>query len=272
MTLTQLINGRPEDQISASDRGLFYGDGLFETVRVQQGHLCLWSLHLQRLRSGCERLGIAVPDSTLLEHEAVSLLCGEDLEVIKIIVTRGVGQRGFAVTGTESPTRIVMHQKFPRYKSDFWRSGIRMRFCRTRLAIQPALAGLKHLNCLQQVLARREWDDPEIQEGIMLNNDNEVVEGCMSNIFLVKNNRIMTPDLSLCGVAGVMRHHILKLAQDLGIELDITSVTPQDLRDAEEIFVSNSLIGVWPVRQLEQHLYTVGPITQEIMERLQYFR
>ena len=272
MTSTVLVNGNAESHVSVLDRGLMYGDGLFETIRVQKTELCLWEKHVQRLLSGCERLGIPAPDPIKLKRESESLLKlrhNGNLAVIKIIITRGEGHRGYVFPKNPTPNRIVILQEFPDYAEDNWVRGVKVCWCKTRLAVQPALAGLKHLNCLQQVLARNEWQDGEIMEGFMLDNQDRVVEGCMSNIFLVKNGELITPDLSECGVSGVMRQRILELARDNDIQIHITSVSKEDILLADELFISNSLIEIWPVRQLDQKVYKPGPVTKQFMKRLQ---
>lgn len=270
MTQTVLINGQAQSEISVLDRGLLYGDGLFETIRVARGKVCLWSQHMQRLTYGCTRLGLPQPDVGGLAAEVESLIKDQDQAVIKILLTRGEGQRGFASPKPVHVTRIVLLQPFPDDYKDRAKRGIKTILCRTRLAKQPVLAGLKHLNCLQQVMARNEWDDPEIMEGFMLDESDNVIEGCMSNVFVVDKGKLFTPDLASCGVAGVVRECILSLAQDLGLELDIKKISKQQFLQADEIFISNSLIGVWPVNQLEQRILPVGSITQRIMEHLVY--
>ena len=273
MTEKILINGKAASVISVFDRGLLYGDGLFETIRVVEGKPRLWQQHMQRLEQGCQKLGLPSPDRECLAKEVASLLekaAQEEQAVIKIIWTRGQGPRGFAGSVKAQATRIVMLQAFPEYSSDYASAGVKTRICSTRLAKQPALAGLKHLNCLQQVLARNEWTDPDIAEGFMLDEQENVIEGCMSNVFMVYQGRLQTPDLSSCGVAGVVRHSIIQLVQDLDLPLDIKTIGKQQLIQSEEIFICNSLVGIWPVKQLQQRKLPVGSITRQIMEHLVY--
>jgi len=136
------------------------------------------------------------------------------------------------------------------------------------LPINSALAGIKHLNRLDQVIARNEWRCHSIHEGIMLDADGYVVEGTMSNLFLVKNGKLMTALLDRAGVAGIMRSVILEQARLRAIDLEIRRIRLNELITADEIFLTNSVIGVWPVRQFETRRYQVGPLALEIQDWL----
>lgn len=179
-----LINGQDSTTLSAQDRGLLYGDGLFETIAIRNGAPLRWERHLQRLMLGCERLGIPCPDVTTLTLESLDLCKGHDRAVLKLIVTRGVGGRGYRAPAQLQPTRILARHPWPDYP-DHARDGVRVRLCDMRLAQQPALAGIKHLNRLEQVLARAEWNDEDIAEGLLFDREDHVIEATMSNLFLV---------------------------------------------------------------------------------------
>ncbi len=259
-----LINGQISALISAEDRGLLYGDGLFETLAVQNCYPQFWEKHIQRLNLGCVRLGIPVPDPAILHEEALTVCREAHRAVLKIIVTRGSGGRGYRCRSTENPTRIVaLHSSFD-YPADFKQQGIAVRVCSTKLGSNPALAGIKHLNRLEQVLARNEWDDPGIAEGLMCDNSGRVIEGTMTNVFIVQDGRLLTPDLSQCGVAGIMRELVMETAAEMALPVSITGLSVDDMMRAQEIFLCNSLIGLWPVRQLEELSLPVGQITRRI--------
>lgn len=277
-----LINGHPTEQLSALDRGFQYGDGLFETLRVVNGQPQHWSRHMARLASGCERLGIATPDLECLRTEAESLcrtfVDGNDIQgcgVLKITVTRGSGGRGYAFTGSLEPTRVVSISPAPIFPASHASQGVKLRLCKMHLGHNPRLAGIKHLNRLEQVLARAEWDDPDIAEGVLLDHQNHVIEGTMSNLFCVQTREgaqptLLTPELSRCGVRGVTRDRILEIAAQLDIPSRETDLSLTDLRQASEVFISNSLIGIWPVRELMEHVYPVGPISHRLREALEH--
>jgi len=264
-----LINGQAADSISVLDRGLQYGDGLFETMAVIDGACPFWDAHMQRLQQGCRRLQLPIPDTSLLQAEAHALIRNEKRAVLKLILSRGEGGRGYRYPDPVQPRRIFMRHPWPDYPQQNGREGVQVRFCTTTLARQPALAGLKHLNRLEQVLARNEWQDAQIAEGLMLEENGSVIgknviEGTMSNVFMLQNDILYTPDLSACGVAGIMRETILELARNAGMTVCITNITKDHLCEADEIFLTNSLIGLWPVNRLEGQTFAVGEISRHL--------
>jgi len=264
-----LVNGREQTHIAVGDRGLQYGDGLFETIAVVAGRPRWWQRHWQRLAAGCERLAIDCVDHTRVWDEVCKVCDGIEQGVLKVIVTRGEGGRGYRPAVGGEATRILAIYPWPNYPDAYRRQGVAMRFCTTRLGHNTALAGLKHLNRLEQVLARREWDDPEIVEGVMLDGDEHVIAGTMSNLFMVNNGQLRTPALSHCGVAGVMRGIILDLAAEAGIPREQITLNRRDLLQADEVFMTNALIGIWPVRRIEQQEYEIGPLTASLHKRLE---
>ncbi len=262
-----LVNGQPGDQIDATDRGLYYGDGLFETIAVRNGKTELWSAHMARLAEGCSRLGIAQPDLSLLAEEAAQLCADAEKAVLKIIITRGSGGRGYRAPEATQPTRLLQLHPWPAMADEA--TPFNLRRCRTTLGSNPALAGMKHLNRLEQVLARNEWNDESIQEGVMTDSHGNVIEGISSNLFAVRNGKLMTPNLSHSGVAGVMREKVLALAKELGIASEITTIHCDEMSQMDEIFMSNSILGIRPVARYEQTDYGDNPVTKKLMQALQ---
>jgi 4-amino-4-deoxychorismate lyase len=265
--MTILVNGRAADTLTVADRGLHYGDGLFETVAVQRGEPRLWNRHMQRLSEGCRRLGLPAPDIAVLRAETRRVAGESERAAVKIILTRGQAGRGYRTKGPVVPTRIVLPRPWPEYPPEWARHGVAVRWCETRLARQPRLAGLKHLNRLEQVLARAEWHD-EVAEGLMRDAEGSVIEGTMSNLFVVRAGTLVTPDLSQSGVAGVMRAEVLERAAALGIPCRVETVGVAAVEAAEALFLTNSLIGIWPVQRLESRVYEVGQITQALQQAL----
>lgn len=245
-----LVNGIESNSISIIDRSVQYGDGLFETIAIIEGQPVLWEQHIQRLMHGCERLDISAPDPSLLHKEALRLAVGKKKAVLKIIYTRGSGGRGYRKPESPQPARILSIASWPDYPEDLKKIGVVLRLCETRLGNNPTLAGLKHLNRLEQVLARSEWSDPAINEGLMLDFHGHLIEGTMTNVFFVRNEVLCTPLLKSCGVAGVMRDRVLQQAEKQRLATLIDEFTPADLLQADEVFLTNSLIGIWPVRQI----------------------
>jgi len=265
---TILVNGEPASTVSVFDRGFQFGDGLFETIPVYRGVPLLWERHLARLARGAARLGIVAPSPDLLTSEAQRLCAagGDGRAVIKIILTRGIGTRGYAADSASAPTRVVYRTPWPDYPAESARDGVSLHVCDTPLSGNPRLAGIKHLNRLEQVLARAEWRN-EHADGIMC-HDGNVIEGTRSNVFIVADQMLRTPDVSACGVEGVMRAVVLETASRLGIRCEVARLTLADLDQASEIFITNSLIGAWPVRHVRARNYSVGPVTRTIQEAI----
>jgi len=244
-----LIDGSEADCLTVADRGLQYGDGLFETLAVRGGEPCLWHAHFDRLSRGAGRLGIPCPPRELLLQECRQL-AGESTGVLKIILTRGSGGRGYGPPETPQPSRILTLHPWPDYPTDWGEQGVEVIFCRTPLGENPVLAGLKHLNRLEQVLARSEWWDREIAEGLMQDGKGRIIGGTRSNLFLARAGRLLTPRLDTCGIAGTVRDLVLRIGDNLGIEVLERDIMRADLAAADGLFLTNALIGVWPVRRL----------------------
>lgn len=266
--MSTLINGQESRNLPVTDRGLQYGDGVFETIALRRGEPLLWQRHLQRLAEGCARLGLRKPDDSLLRQELNRIAGNEARAVAKIILTRGSGGRGYQPDGDAEQTRIVQRLPWPVYPADA-QHGVRVRWCTTRLAQQPRLAGIKHLNRLECVLARAEWQD-DYAEGLMRDSEGLVIEGTKTNLFLVcADGTLVTPDLSQSGVAGVMRAQVLDSVASLGLRCRVQAVDMDLVNAAQELFLTNSLIGLWPVAQLEARRYVVGQVSQKIQAALQ---
>lgn len=184
--------------------------------------------------------------------------------VLKIIVTRGAGGRGYRWPDVPLPTRVLSFHTRPDYPPDWAAVGVASRLCRTRLGVNPALAGIKHLNRLEQVLARNEWSDPGIQEGLLLDTLGWMVEGTMSNLFLLRDGQLETPRLDRCGVTGVMRELVMELANSMGMAVREVRCRLSQVLQADEIFLTNSLIGVWPVRRLDDREWLPGIRTRRL--------
>jgi 4-amino-4-deoxychorismate lyase len=246
------INGRKSTKIDYRDRGLQYGDGVFETMRVRRGQVRLLEYHLERLYAGCRQLDIAGPSPLALRRELVRTAALRGEGVLKLIVTRGPSPRGYRPTGRERCTRILALQALPKTVLADGPTPARVRLCATPLGLNPRLAGLKTLNRLESVVARAEWNDARIWEGLMRDVDENIVCGTMSNLFLRSGSTLMTPVLDRCGVAGVMRRWILETAGDLRLKPVERRIRWQDLSEAEEVFMSNAVVGLRSVGVIER--------------------
>jgi 4-amino-4-deoxychorismate lyase len=245
-----LINGKRTARIHPQDRGLQYGDGVFRTMRTTAGRIHWWADHYAKLAADAGALNLDCPAEDLLRGECLEAAQGADC-VIKLTLTRGTGPRGYLPPADARPTRLVHAAPLPEYPASFASDGVQVRWCSLKLGHQPRLAGIKHLNRLENVLARAEWSDPEIAEGLLLDEAGWVIGGVMSNILVVRGKTLFTPDLGQCGVAGVARMRILREAQRNGMTVRIAPMRPQDIYKADELCLCNSLIGVRRIRSID---------------------
>lgn len=236
-----LIDGMPGNMISIRDRGLLYGDGVFRTLRAVGGVALHWPLHYRKLSQDCAGIGIACPDFGLLDAELQTLLRSHPDSVYKVIVTRGLSVRGYAPSAHAAPTHLWDVSPAPDYPEHAASLGL----CSLRLGLQPRLAGIKHLNRLENVLAAAECTGYD--EGLLQDSDGRVIEGVRSNLFLFLGNALVTPDLARCGVAGVQRERVIAHAQGLGFSVEVRDVALDELCRADELFLANSVFGLWPV-------------------------
>lgn len=274
MNVVSLENGKLSSSVAIRDRGLAYGDGVFETIRVVAGNAEFLNEHLLRLQSGCERLAIPL-DRLRLQREIQQLLTANTfpLAVLKITVTRGGQQRGYRYMPDAEENRYLLLEEIAEAPFVRMQQGVKLAVCNHRLPDNPALAGIKHLNRLDNVLARAEWSDTHIDEGLMLDSGGRVIEGTMSNLFLVKAQQLITPDLQRCGVAGIMRQIVLEnLAPALGLVTSIRQVQLSDLQHCDEAFICNSLIGICPVLALGCMPLSTGTVTTSLQQQLEVVR
>ncbi|MFN3398577.1 MAG: aminodeoxychorismate lyase [Sulfurimicrobium sp.] len=261
-----LVDGIPADVVSVNDRGLLYGDGVFRTLKRVAGITLCWARQYGKLAADCAALDLRCPDAAILESELGRL--PPDC-VAKIIVTRGRAARGYAVAPDALPTRVVTSGSLPFYPQSYVTQGVKVRLCGLRLASQPRLAGIKHLNRLENVLARMEWDDPAIAEGLLLDAAGDVIEGTMSNVFCYRAGVLHTPDLSGCGVAGVQRERILDFAARSGMAARVAKLPLDMLMEADEIMLCNSVIGLWPVREFNGRTWEIGGVAARLRQWLE---
>lgn len=250
-----LINGSFDQTISVFDRGFSYGDGVFRTMKIRNGLPVSWPFHYQKLVADCAAIGIVCPSAELLMADLQKLfekeLFSEDLtQVAKIIITRGEGERGYAPPVITVPTRVLIKSGLPHYAESNYDKGVQLHVCHIKLAAQAKLAGIKHLNRLENVLARMEWREDTIFDGLLLDQSGNVIECTMSNVFARFGSELLTPDLSQCGVSGITRQRILGLGGVLGLNVGVKSLTLEQILQADEIIICNSLFGAFQVTQI----------------------
>lgn len=263
-----LINGVPGDQVSIHDRGLQYGDGVFRTLRILNGHVLHWPRHYHKLQQDCAALKLPCPEAALLLDELQRLATQQPDATAKIVITRGPGARGYAPAEHPVPTRILSLAPPLSYPADFYTQGIRLHVCGLRLGHQPRLAGIKHLNRLENVLASAEWNGTGAAEGLLLDIAGNVIEGTRCNLFMVHSGELITPDLSRCGVAGVQRERVMEWAATNGLPCRTGQFGLAELLAADEVFLVNSIIGLWPVRELQGRSWSRHPVSREVQEWL----
>jgi 4-amino-4-deoxychorismate lyase len=264
MSVTVLINGEPTRCIDFADRGFQYGDGVFTTILVRRGVPLFLHRHFMRLEQDCRRLMIPFPGSECLIEDIETLCRLKPDGVLKIQITRGIGGRGYRLPADAVATRVLSLHPLPDHPPELRENGVAVRICKVRLGINPALAGIKHMNRLEQILARAEWNSNPIREGLMLDAEGHVTEGTMSNLFLIRCGVLRTPKIDRCGVAGIMRSVVMEMGRAQGMAVEEGRLTLEDLFGADEVFLTNCVIGLWPVCRCEACGFTVGPMSREI--------
>lgn len=264
MTAVCLVNGIAGAAIDPLDRGLQYGDGVFRTLRVEAGQPRWLDAQLAKLSADAAALGIAAPAASVWRDDLERLSSRLARGVLRLSLTRGAGARGYRPPATATPTRIMMYDPTPPL-SDRWPAcGLHLRLCDLRLSEQPRLAGIKHLNRLENVMARSEWDDPDLHEGVLRDAHDRVISGVMSNLFFWRRARLCTPRLNRCGVAGVTRDRLMQRAVEAGIVVEENDFGLDEVLTADEVMLSNSVFGLrrvfrlghqeWPQPVVSVHL------------------
>lgn len=249
-----LVNGVQQNNIDVESRGLAYGDGIFTTAKIVNGHIYFLAEHIQRLTSSCEKLGLSVPNQVELSKQLSQVAQSYSLAVLKVIITAGNGGRGYARASSIKNDIIIMVHDYPNHYDTLALKGINLGISKQQLGINPMLSGLKHLNRLEQVLLRQELvtlqgkgkgkGKNDIDDLVVTNVNNEVIEATSANLFFWCNDQLITPNISNSGVNGIMRQVILQYYP----QAIIKKVTLADLAQAQGIFICNCVMGIMPVR------------------------
>lgn len=266
----RLLNGEVQEVISMADRAFQFGDGVFRTLRCEGGKIEFWARHYARLQQDCAVLGLDCPAEEILLDDLRRLQPVD--AALKIIITRGETARGYLAPPALPVNRIVQVAALPVYPDFLQQQGASLRICSTRASWQPALAGVKHLNRLENVLARREWSDPAIFEGLMLGRDGEVVEGVMSNVLVLRDSILSTPKLDQSGVSGVMLEAVLDAAAQDGFKTEKRVLMPDELASADAIWLTNSLMGLLPVSSLCDRHFAAHPAQSLLLSAVNELR
>lgn len=266
------VNGLPQTHISLGDRSFQYGDGCFTTIKTKKGELEHWQAHVERMEACLKTLHIPFPDWSQVFDWAMKAVLNDELAGIKIHISRGTGGRGYSPSGIEGPVVTISNFAFPSHYSSWQENGVPLGVSETRLGIQPLLAGHKHNNRIEQVLAKAEIEGTEFTDAVTLNVQNHVIETTMANLFWVKDKKVYTPDLSLSGVAGVMRRKVLEFLQTNGYPVQVATFELSDLLNADEVLMCNSLLGVAPVSGIStpdnKIDFPIGKLTRRLQGNL----
>ena len=275
-----MINGVSADYLSINDRAIHYGDGLFETILCSHNKLLYWKQHYQRLKLSSIKLKLNCPDEALLLDDIKKLLGGIECSdnhiiAIKIIVSRGAGERGYQFSKGNNENRIVMLSTLDAGYSPLHSGELSigdLYVCEQQVSINESLAGIKHLNRLENVLARNEWQNSTVNnniiDGLMVNANGHVIECTMSNLFAVKDKHLLTPDLKLSGINGIMRDLIINIARENNIEVASVNLTLEEIFNMDELFITNSLIGMKAVNKIVDQQYLSHSFTNLIFNEL----
>ena len=262
--MTTWVNGVPSKMIDLRDRGFQYGDGIFTTLPLRDGAPLFLERHLERLSRDAARLHLPPLDLDPLRLDIRAISASERSGILKIHITRGMGGRGYQSPDPVEPTVVLQLHPEPKQTDDRG-EGVRVTLLHTRLGLNPRLAGIKHMNRLEQIIGRAEWRDEAIAEGLMLDLEDFLIEGTRTNVFLVKDGVLLTPLLDRSGIAGVMRSLMFEGGEALGFKVRECRLTLKDLMAADEVFLTNSVIGIWPVRAIDALTLAVGPCTMRMM-------
>ena len=262
MTPIVLINGAKQSKISIFNRNSQFGDGLFETCLVENKKILFWTNHFARLNRGCEQLKISKVDESvwLSDVKKALSLCSYDRCVVKLILSRGESLRGYGFKDDIKPVRAVIVLEL---QNTTLNNLFSLEYCQSGYNSNPKLAGIKHCNRLEQVLARAGLKS---DEGIMLDENHNVISVTQGNIYAIHGNTLITPKLDKCGVEGTRRAIILDLAKLLGIKVKVDTLSAKELVQADEVFISNSIIGIQSIRQIGDIGLGESPITKKIKD------
>ena len=243
-----LINGLEQDTLPASDRAIQFGDGCFTTARILDGDVCLLEAHIRRLQHGCEKLMIPFMHWDTLRQEMCQLAIGKDSGVLKVIISRGSGGRGYSAASCLNPTRILSVSAYPAHYSRWREDGVTLTLSPVRLGRNPMLAGLKHLNRLEQVLIRTHLEQTDADEALVLDSEGFITECCAANLLWRKGSDVFTPSLEQAGVNGIMRQFCMHQLARAGFRVVEVNAKEEALLSADEVVICNALMPVVPVR------------------------
>ncbi|HCH49784.1 MAG TPA: aminodeoxychorismate lyase [Proteus sp.] len=247
------VNGQQQKTVDASDRAVQFGDGCFTTLLVENNQPIMLSAHIERLKQGCEALFLPFPDWNWLKNHIIDIATTIETSkgVIKVIISRGIGGRGYSSKGFIAPTIITSHSLYPYHYLNQQLSGVLLGMSPILLGKNSMLAGIKHLNRLEQILIKHHLETTKFDDVLVCDNEGYLIEANASNLFWRKGHSIFTPNLTASGVNGIMRQQILQFAKQRTWDIHVVKEKPQTLFDADEVWLTNALMPIIPVAQIE---------------------
>ena len=260
------VNGKQVETVELSDRSFQYGDGCFTTMLTLTGQIQNWPLHIERMQACLDLLDISAPDWTVIKKWLDNAARPDKFAGLKLHISRGSGGRGYNPAGVSAPTVTISDFVFPEHYHQWREHGVELGICKHKIGLNPLLAGHKHNNRLEQVLLRAEIGQLGYQDGVVCDIHDNVVETTMANLFWVKGHTLYTPGMEMCGVAGVIRRMIIQDAQARGLKVLTGEFKLDNLGNADEVFMTNSVLGVAPVIKIGQSEFKIGPVTRQYQE------
>ena len=255
-----IINGKEQSNISIFNRNFQYGDGLFETCVVKNNQILFWEKHLSRLDIGCRKLKIKnIEEEIWLKDikKALSLTSKKNC-VLKLILSRGNSQRGYSYPDDILPVRVVIASEMKNVQA---KESFSLEYASSGYHSNPNLAGIKHCNRIEQILARSSL---KRDEAIMLDENQNIISVTQGNIYFIFGQSLVTPKLDRCGVIGSRRSLILELAESIELNVEEGNVSMNDAKKADEAFISNSIMGIKSVNSIEEYQLPKKMITEQI--------
>ena len=262
MNQVVLINGEELSEVSIFSRNFQFGDGLFETCIGRDGKILFWSKNFDRLNFGCEKLNINKISESIWLHDikrALNLFTKKHF-ILKLILSRGNSLRGYGYKDDIEPTRVVIISEMQKSKVN---KVFSLEYSKSGYHSNPKLAGIKHCNRLEQILARSSLSS---NEAIMLDEKENVISVTQGNIYFIFENTLLTPKLDRCGVIGSRRSLILELARSIKLDAMESDISMDQIQKADEVFISNSVIGIQPISSIEGNKLSLNPLTEKIQK------
>ncbi|MEI6859213.1 MAG: aminodeoxychorismate lyase [Shewanella sp.] len=262
------VNGELNGHIDPLDRGLAYGDGLFATMRIKEGKIDFLTPHLARLIQGAKRLNFSWSPSQALVTQLKQVAKSEVAGCLKLLLSRGSGGRGYAAPRASQITEVISLHAIPAHYISWQKTGISLTCSPIKLSLQPRLAGIKHLNRLEQVLIKSQRLPVGYEDWLVLDGLGNIVEASMANIFFVEGKHIVTPSISHSGVAGVMREHIIYALIDAGYNVEARPIPYSHLCRYQHVFMTNSLVGILDINNVDDVHFNHADFTHQIRQSL----